>query len=655
MNKTNIPQYLAEHGELTYRIVGVSMNPLLLQDRDLITILRSDLAEKDETGRFHNHDVVLYKRHSDGAYVLHRIVEVREKDYVILGDNCVKREYGITDEDILGVMTSFVRDGKTVQVTDPLYKAYVELWCALEPFRGPAKLAHTGARHMQIVMKGDETPAEFAGKLGRTVGRMLMSATANSTFMRSSLRLLPEPVSRALGFSQANLTKEEQQQALLATGNYLVALLRSVLLDIEPPEKPANVSWNAVYTLAKRHTVDTMAYEAVRRLVKTAEAESAAESTSHDPAGRTATELPSSQLLTAWSHRKDANVAKNLVQVSERDKLICLLTEDGIDVLPLKGSVLIDMYPSPSWRQMADLDMLIRADQNHNVRAHMERLGYTTKIFDSGKDDCYDLPPFLHVEMHRQLVPESSPLPGLSNYYVDPWRRAMTGAASSAQPGTANSQSSSANEHPAHLYHFSWDDYYLFLLAHFYRHFQVGGSGIRNVMDIHVFLQNHRQDLHEEYLAAELEKLHMTDFRTDMEARAKRWFGVATEGQSAPETQQGTYEQTPVNRHREDIDYLLFSSGAYGLVSYSMDFALNRQAEEHRSKLTTGLSYLQKIVFPNYDYMMLSYPWMTGAPRASLPLLWVYRIAHRGWTSRTKIPHVFLALKRFRRGEGRNQ
>ena len=641
MNKTNIPQYLAEHGELTYRIVGVSMNPLLRQDRDLITILRTDLAKKDETGRFHNHDVVLYKRHSDGAYVLHRIVEVREKDYVILGDNCVKREYGITDEDILGVMTSFVRDGKTVQVTNPLYKAYVELWCALEPFRGPAKLAHTGARHVQKVVQGEETPAEFAGKVGRTVGRVLMSATANSTFLRSSLRLLPEPVSKALGLSQTNLTKEEQQQALLATGNYLVALLRSVLLDIEPPEKPANVSWNAVYTLAKRHTVDTMAYEAVRRLVENAEAESAAESTSHDPAGRTATELPSSQLLTTWSHRKDANVAKNLVQVSERDKLVHLLTEDGIDVLPLKGSVLIDMYPNPSWRQMADLDMLIRADQNHKVRAHMEHLGYITKIFDSGKDDCYDLPPFLHVEMHRELVPSGSPIPGLSDYYVDPWRRAVPGAASDAQPG-------SADEHPAHLYHFSWDDYYLFLLAHFYRHFQVGGSGIRNVMDIHVFLQNHKKDLHEEYLAAELEKLHMTDFRTDMEARAERWFGAATESLSA-------HKQAPVHRHREDIDYLLFSSGAYGLVSYSMDFALNRQAEEHCNKLTTGLSYLQKIVFPNYDYMMLSYPWMTGAPRASLPLLWVYRIVHRGWTSRTKIPHVFLALKRFRRGEGRNQ
>ena len=60
MNKTNIPQYLAEHGALTYRIVGVSMNPLLRQDRDLITVLRSDLAPKDTNCRFHNHDLVLY-------------------------------------------------------------------------------------------------------------------------------------------------------------------------------------------------------------------------------------------------------------------------------------------------------------------------------------------------------------------------------------------------------------------------------------------------------------------------------------------------------------------------------------------------------------------------------------------------------------------
>ena len=59
--------------------------------------------------------------------MLHRIVEVREKDYVILGDNCVNREYGITDGDILGVMTGFVRDGKQHAVTEKGYRLYTWL------------------------------------------------------------------------------------------------------------------------------------------------------------------------------------------------------------------------------------------------------------------------------------------------------------------------------------------------------------------------------------------------------------------------------------------------------------------------------------------------------------------------------------------------
>ena len=75
-------------------------------------------------------DVVLYRRRDQ--YVLHRVVQVREKDYVILGDNCVVREYGITDEDIIGVMTGFVRSGKEVGVSDPGYRLYSSFWLRTE-------------------------------------------------------------------------------------------------------------------------------------------------------------------------------------------------------------------------------------------------------------------------------------------------------------------------------------------------------------------------------------------------------------------------------------------------------------------------------------------------------------------------------------------
>ena len=121
MSETGIEEYLKEHGTLTYRNVGTSMMPLLKQGRDVFTL------SKKTSERCKKNDVALYKR-SDHVYVLHRIVDVREDDYVFLGDNCVSREYGIRDEDIIGVVTTFVHKGKQVSVDDPGYRLYVWIW-----------------------------------------------------------------------------------------------------------------------------------------------------------------------------------------------------------------------------------------------------------------------------------------------------------------------------------------------------------------------------------------------------------------------------------------------------------------------------------------------------------------------------------------------
>ncbi|SDB57133.1 hypothetical protein SAMN02910317_02975 [Ruminococcaceae bacterium FB2012] len=110
-------EYLENNGELTYTNVGTSMMPLLKQHRDLFTVKRKG-KERCKAG-----DVVLYKRPPD-KYVLHRIVEVRPDSYIIIGDNCVSKEYGISDSDILGVMTSYVRKGKSHTVSDRSYRLY---------------------------------------------------------------------------------------------------------------------------------------------------------------------------------------------------------------------------------------------------------------------------------------------------------------------------------------------------------------------------------------------------------------------------------------------------------------------------------------------------------------------------------------------------
>lgn len=121
-------EYLNTNGSLTYSNVGVSMLPLLRQGKDLFTVTRKS-AERCKAG-----DVVLYRR-PPKSYVLHRIIEVRPEDYVILGDNCINKEYGIRDEDILGVMTGYVRNGREHRVTEPGYRLYSAVMLYSVPVR----------------------------------------------------------------------------------------------------------------------------------------------------------------------------------------------------------------------------------------------------------------------------------------------------------------------------------------------------------------------------------------------------------------------------------------------------------------------------------------------------------------------------------------
>ncbi|MFA9466312.1 MAG: hypothetical protein ACERKN_18750 [Velocimicrobium sp.] len=121
MNRT-YEEELDLHGSFTFTNVGTSMMPLLRQHKDLFVI------EKKTDERCKKYDAVLFKR-ANGQYVLHRILKVRENNYVLCGDHQFQSEYGITDDQILGVMTKVIRDGVIISVTDKKYWWYVHLWC----------------------------------------------------------------------------------------------------------------------------------------------------------------------------------------------------------------------------------------------------------------------------------------------------------------------------------------------------------------------------------------------------------------------------------------------------------------------------------------------------------------------------------------------
>ena len=143
MNKSTFEEQLAQNGKHIYTNKGDSMIPLIKQDRDLLII-------EPANGRLKKYDVPQYKRDS-GQYVLHRILKVREDDYVICGDNRWVKEYGIQDRHIIGVLTAVVRDGKEISVNNWKYKLYVHLWCDMYPIR--AFIVHAVNKIKRIIRR----------------------------------------------------------------------------------------------------------------------------------------------------------------------------------------------------------------------------------------------------------------------------------------------------------------------------------------------------------------------------------------------------------------------------------------------------------------------------------------------------------------------
>lgn len=128
MNKSTFENEINRSGKLVYTNVGDSMKPLIRQGKDLLIIEKAD-------GRLKKYDVPLYRRDS-GQYVLHRILKVRENDYIICGDNRWQKEYGVTDRHIIGVLTAVVRNGNhAIFVSSLRCRIYVHIWCDLFPLR----------------------------------------------------------------------------------------------------------------------------------------------------------------------------------------------------------------------------------------------------------------------------------------------------------------------------------------------------------------------------------------------------------------------------------------------------------------------------------------------------------------------------------------
>lgn len=133
-NRKDIGKLLSEGNILRIKPEGYSMYPMFVPGRDE-AVIRGKGQASARRG-----DVVLYRR-ENGMLVLHRLHHRRKEGLYMVGDNQVRTEGPLSEEQVIGILDGFIRNGKYISTGNILYRMLSGIWLFMRPFRRPFQLA----------------------------------------------------------------------------------------------------------------------------------------------------------------------------------------------------------------------------------------------------------------------------------------------------------------------------------------------------------------------------------------------------------------------------------------------------------------------------------------------------------------------------------
>ena len=369
------------------------------------------------------------------------------------------------------------------------------------------------------------------------------------------------------------MTKHNYKQSAF----YLIYLIRCALHNrIPAKEKLDKMNLSAVLAVAKMHSLAAIAAYA----------------------------LESAGIYNnAFAEAKNKAIRKNIILDVERESVLNELEKAGIWYIPLKGAVLKDMYPQIGMREMADNDILIDENRSQAVKEIMKSLGFTTEHFGGSNHDVYQKPPVCNFEMHNALFSYTGGKK-LIDYFSDVKKRL---------------EKDSGNRYG---YHFTNEDFYIYITAHEYKHFSHGGTGLRNLVDRYVFLNHCSDDFDTSYIETELSKIELLDYEKKSRDLALKLFnGVKLDAEE-----------------KQFLDYYIFS-GTYGTTENLVENGIKASGGGITSRIRYGLDRFTVPVSrdnPSYKAYEAQYPFFYKH-KLFLPLLPFYRLIHSLKKSRRRI------------------
>jgi hypothetical protein len=308
----------------------------------------------------------------------------------------------------------------------------------------------------------------------------------------------------------------------------------------------------------------------------------------------------------------DLAVAAEAAQFVALNQMYALFEGRGITCLPLKGSLLRELYHSPHLRTMGDIDLLIEPFDPKENRNLMAELGFKSDSsvvrqlseYDVVTDN-YRLPPFIEVELHKILLPVVTP-ENVRRAFHDSMSRTV----------------SIQGYH--HIKRLAVQDDYLFLLSHLYKHYIRGGIGIRMLLDIWLFYSAYKWELDLPRLEESLLQMEILDFCQEIFQLCRVLFGEEEFSEISP-VQEQIYLAGQLH---EDIPMLVSSfinkKGQGKLSLFASIVFINRE------KLSLYFPALNKypLLYPYYYFKRVFF--VLRCRRTQLKQLFVFAFTKRG-------------------------
>ena len=382
------------------------------------------------------------------------------------------------------------------------------------------------------------------------------------------------------------------------TSEHLLYLMACALQGVSAREEVlADADLKQLLIMARKHSVASMVCMALEKTAIFANADEATKK--------------------QWIDAKNKAIRKNMLLDAERKTILHELETQGIWYMPLKGSILKDWYPKPGMREMADNDILFDASKRKEVKAIFQGRGYTVKGYNKSNHDEYEKPPIYNFEMHVELYHKIYDT--LNEKYADVKQRLIPDA-----------------EVP-YRFHFTPEDFYVFVIAHAYKHYSSSGTGIRTLADIYIMNQKLGGTLNWEYVDSELRGLGIFSYEHESRELAQKLFGIA----ELP---------TEANLSEAEQQMLAYYLGAstYGTIeNRTLNQMQKLQPDGGAITAHTKQKYLLSRIFPGREWCKAYAPTVYKYP-VLLPFFWVWRLTVKGVKRRTIVKQELEAIKRER-------